>query len=812
MSDSDSDFECPIGKREVRRSSRILRSRRSQNECQQPSRLLRSRMVVQGNAVAGTSAEDDEIEHESDSASESGAGNPFNVRIGQPGGENDESSCDSNGSGERCTICLSTLREQEVGIPNSCTHMYCGKCIEEWSKDVRTCPIDRLPFTHISFIDNIQTFTMSRQLSLLDDDNPEDSAQNEVQVEEVEETTQSDSENEIPLAQRIFRRRKVNTAILDEDSNESTSSGEKCTICYSTLKDQEIGIPNSCAHKYCSGCIEEWSQTVRTCPIDRLTFSKITIVENIRSARVIREISVADKSVVMAEPYEEEYADIDNDIHCQLCNDSGHEETLLLCDSCNDGYHMSCLDPPLTRVPEGHWLCYVCRSCTDIETLFQTRRRRRNRRSSAQTRRRTSNERSRRTCRIPIRSLLSNAENGTAGSANGVEDEFRLGGPSLWERHRAEVPSLSLFGLRNQLDYFVSEDDSDSEHHATRSSESVGLLVAPSRSRTSTVSSLQNRKGILHSILTPRDEPSSAAVDVLSNILNAQEMWHNLSRRNNTKNVRITPDGNLDFSEVLKSDKPSAETEKKRDPPPETQQAPMYPRGGRNSGGGGYYNNRQGGNRGGGNFRNNSNYSGNYQGNYQNSTYNQFNRGNQSNFGNYQGSNAGGGGGSGGRGRENFSNTFQPFQLFRNNNNNNNNNQNSRGRQQFPPRGRGQQMFTPSPNRFNQRNQNRDNFDDFSNNIVCSNRSMSDNGMNLSGMSEVNRIESDQRRNVLNLEVNAEGQGSVNSLTNVDSDEEVGSAIGECCEIISIISGLVRFTVIQLFESKRFIRFQIDSG
>ena len=33
---------------------------------------------------------------------------------------------------------------------------------------------------------------------------------------------------------------------------------------------------------------------------------------------------------------------------------------MLLCDNCDDGYHTFCLDPPLTEVPEGHWLCPGC--------------------------------------------------------------------------------------------------------------------------------------------------------------------------------------------------------------------------------------------------------------------------------------------------------------------------------------------------------------------------------------------------------------------------------------------------------------------
>jgi hypothetical protein len=33
---------------------------------------------------------------------------------------------------------------------------------------------------------------------------------------------------------------------------------------------------------------------------------------------------------------------------------------MLLCDNCDNGWHIYCLDPPLEAVPEGEWLCPDC--------------------------------------------------------------------------------------------------------------------------------------------------------------------------------------------------------------------------------------------------------------------------------------------------------------------------------------------------------------------------------------------------------------------------------------------------------------------
>ena len=48
---------------------------------------------------------------------------------------------------------------------------------------------------------------------------------------------------------------------------------------------------------------------------------------------------------------------------CHRCGglDSTEDDPLLLCDGpCGGGFHMSCLSPPITEVPEGDWFCPMC--------------------------------------------------------------------------------------------------------------------------------------------------------------------------------------------------------------------------------------------------------------------------------------------------------------------------------------------------------------------------------------------------------------------------------------------------------------------
>nr|XP_022317135.1 zinc finger protein ubi-d4-like isoform X6 [Crassostrea virginica]XP_022317666.1 zinc finger protein ubi-d4-like isoform X6 [Crassostrea virginica] len=45
---------------------------------------------------------------------------------------------------------------------------------------------------------------------------------------------------------------------------------------------------------------------------------------------------------------------------CGLCGTSDNDDQLLFCDDCDRGYHMYCLNPPLSEPPEGNWSCHLC--------------------------------------------------------------------------------------------------------------------------------------------------------------------------------------------------------------------------------------------------------------------------------------------------------------------------------------------------------------------------------------------------------------------------------------------------------------------
>uniref|UniRef100_A0A8D0ET41 Remodeling and spacing factor 1 n=1 Tax=Strix occidentalis caurina TaxID=311401 RepID=A0A8D0ET41_STROC len=75
-----------------------------------------------------------------------------------------------------------------------------------------------------------------------------------------------------------------------------------------------------------------------------------------------------------SEKEEEEAAPADDDEPCKKCGLPNHPELILLCDSCDSGYHTACLRPPLMIIPDGEWFCPPCQHkllCEKLEEQLQ---------------------------------------------------------------------------------------------------------------------------------------------------------------------------------------------------------------------------------------------------------------------------------------------------------------------------------------------------------------------------------------------------------------------------------------------------------
>jgi len=46
---------------------------------------------------------------------------------------------------------------------------------------------------------------------------------------------------------------------------------------------------------------------------------------------------------------------------CKVCRRKTDPDMMLLCDGCDNAYHMYCLKPKLKTIPEGEWFCPECK-------------------------------------------------------------------------------------------------------------------------------------------------------------------------------------------------------------------------------------------------------------------------------------------------------------------------------------------------------------------------------------------------------------------------------------------------------------------
>uniref|UniRef100_A0A8C4X3M2 PHD and RING finger domain-containing protein 1 n=1 Tax=Erpetoichthys calabaricus TaxID=27687 RepID=A0A8C4X3M2_ERPCA len=184
-----------------------------------------------------------------------------------------------------------------------------------------------------------------------EEDGDEEDEEDDSEDLEEEECSDSSEDCEKVETEKCFDRdfeTLTNELAIEHSDNEE----ENCPICLNTFQEQVLGTPESCAHYFCLDCILEWSKNANSCPVDRIVFKNICI-RSCFKGKILKKIPVQNH-----EPAEDQFEE-DQTI-CEVCGRSDREDRLLLCDGCDDGYHMECLNPPLDAVPVEEWFCPEC--------------------------------------------------------------------------------------------------------------------------------------------------------------------------------------------------------------------------------------------------------------------------------------------------------------------------------------------------------------------------------------------------------------------------------------------------------------------
>lgn len=125
---------------------------------------------------------------------------------------------------------------------------------------------------------------------------------------------------------------------------------DRCLICIEYIQPSVCKGALDCGHNsFCYGCIIDWAEITNKCPLCTTRFYQV-LKENTGLVTAVAHKDQPPPEV--AEPFLIE-------TRCVLCGCDTDEATMLLCDSCDNGFHTSCIG--LTGVPLlEEWFCDDC--------------------------------------------------------------------------------------------------------------------------------------------------------------------------------------------------------------------------------------------------------------------------------------------------------------------------------------------------------------------------------------------------------------------------------------------------------------------
>ncbi|KAI0013908.1 hypothetical protein F4779DRAFT_613187 [Xylariaceae sp. FL0662B] len=133
------------------------------------------------------------------------------------------------------------------------------------------------------------------------------------------------------------------------------------TASAAAADDSKIAVIQICGHVLHDTCLREWTGKANSCPICRQAFHLVHVYDKVGGAQISSYKVEDKKQVVEFDPQawlDENPEEEEETRPCPICNNSDHEDVLLLCDSCDAPYHTYCVG--LDTVPRGHWFCMEC--------------------------------------------------------------------------------------------------------------------------------------------------------------------------------------------------------------------------------------------------------------------------------------------------------------------------------------------------------------------------------------------------------------------------------------------------------------------
>ncbi|OMJ95039.1 hypothetical protein SteCoe_1744 [Stentor coeruleus] len=125
---------------------------------------------------------------------------------------------------------------------------------------------------------------------------------------------------------------------------------KKCSICMEYINKKQGLL--ECGHNdFCLKCISNWANVSNKCPLCK---QKFFYIENTINNQIIL--------IDDHESSEEEELDLFENTICEICKMPNDDDSMLLCDNCDKGFHTFCIG--LERIPYlEYWFCSQCIIC-----------------------------------------------------------------------------------------------------------------------------------------------------------------------------------------------------------------------------------------------------------------------------------------------------------------------------------------------------------------------------------------------------------------------------------------------------------------
>eukprot|EP00667_Euglena_gracilis_P011793 EG_transcript_12055 len=141
---------------------------------------------------------------------------------------------------------------------------------------------------------------------------------------------------------------------VEEGPNQEEEEEDCCPICLEPLPATPATVSLPCEHRLHDACLQLLlGRGFAHCPLCKRNVSTASPIK--AGGRTLPPALLPSESGDEG-PSEEDA----EDGFCEVCGGGHQPDELLLCDRCDRGYHIFCLVPALSRIPEGSWYCPRC--------------------------------------------------------------------------------------------------------------------------------------------------------------------------------------------------------------------------------------------------------------------------------------------------------------------------------------------------------------------------------------------------------------------------------------------------------------------